>query len=474
MTIGNRVFLGYFLIVGLAVFFLMKVFVNELKPGVRQSTEETLVDTANLLAELVADEVKEGTIGTGHWKKAVDAYALRKLEARISGFVKAGVNHRIYVTDARGIVLYDSDGKDVGADYSRWNDVYRTLRGQYGARSTRLDPNNELSSVMYVAAPIMDGAQIIGVVTVAKPGLSVQPFIEAGRRHLVRAGIVLALLSLGVGIAFSVWMSRSVKEVARYADDLSQGRRVPQPALRGELKDLGRAVTELREKLDGKTYVEEYIHAFMHELKSPLAAIYGAAELLEGEMTAEERIRFLGNIRTECQRLRQILDRVLDLARLEQRQSLESRARISVDVLAEELRAANEPLLSAGELTFENELPPGVTVIGDRFLVRQALNNLIDNAIQFSPRGGVITLSATTENNRVRLRLHNTGDGIPDFAAARLFERFYSLPRPETHKKSTGLGLSFVREVALLHEGEVRVENAPEGGVVAILVLPAA
>ena len=473
MRIGVRVLLGYFLIVGLAAFFLMKVFVNELKPGVRQSTEETLVDTASLLAELVADDVKAGTIGSGRFKQAVDTYARRKLDARIGGLVKAGVNHRIYVTDARGIVLYDSEGRDVGADYSRWNDVYLTLRGRYGARSTRADPHNELSSVMYVAAPIKDGEKIIGVVTVAKPNLSVQPFIEAGRRKLVRGGALLVLLSLGVGVAFSFWLSRSVRRVVRYADDLAEGRRVPQPRLGGELKQLGRAVAELRERLDGKTYVEEYIHAILHELKSPLAAVYGAAELLEGPMSPEDRSRFLENIRTEVQRLREILDRLLDLARVEHRRALDARAPVALDTLAEELAMANAPLLSAAQVELRNQVPAGTLVVGDAFLIRQALNNLLDNAIQFSPPGGTITLGATREAGRVGLRLHNTGSRIPDFAEPRIFERFYSLPRPETQKKSTGLGLSFVREVALLHGGEVTVRNAAEGGVEALLVLPA-
>ncbi|HEX4824311.1 MAG TPA: two-component system sensor histidine kinase CreC [Candidatus Polarisedimenticolaceae bacterium] len=473
MPIGVRVFLGYILIVGLAVFFLVKVFVNEIKPGVRQTTEETLVDTANLLAELLAAEVRDGTVATGRFKESMDASVRRSINARIGGFTKAGTSYRIYVTDARGIVLYDSDGKAEGADYSRWNDVYLTLRGRYGARSTREDPSDERSSVMYVAAPIRDGEKIVGVVTIAKANRSVEPFIAAGRSHLLRAGVVLALLSLGVGIAFSIWMSRSVQEVVRYAGDLTAGKRIVEPRLRGELQQIGRAVTELREKLDGKTYVEEYIHAFMHELKSPLAAIYGAAELLEGEMPASERARFLQNIQTECQRLRQILDRLLDLARVEQRQSLETRVKVAVADLTSELRVANAALLSAGELAFVDRLPPGLAVMGDPFLLRQALNNLMDNAIQFSPPGGTITWSGDVSNGRVRLRLHNTGSHIPEFAAGRLFERFYSLPRPGTQKKSTGLGLAFAKEVALLHGGELTVENATEGGVAAILILPA-
>ena len=474
MRIAARTFLGYFLIVGLGVVFLLGVFVEQLKPGVRQSTEETLVDTANLLAELVRDEVRQGTLASGTWKRAVDDYARRKLDARIAGFEKVAVSHRIYVTDARGIVLYDSDGKAVGQDYSRWNDVYRTLRGQYGARSTRTDPTNELTSVMHVAAPIRDGEEIIGVVTVAKPNLSVQPFLEAGRRNLVRAGLVLVGLSLAVGLVFSIWLSGSVRQVVGYARDLSQNRRVPEPRLRGELAELASAVSALRAQIDGKRYVEEYVHALTHELKSPLAAIEGATELLDERMPEPERARFLGNIRFESGRLRQIVDRMLDLAKVEQRQALEARVPVDVHAVVLELLRAREPAVRAAGLTIDNRIPGGATVPGDEFLLRQALSNLIDNAVDFSPEGGRIGLDARSEGGAWRIRIHNTGSSIPGFAEARIFDRFYSLPRPRTNQKSTGLGLSFVREVAALHRGEIVLRNEPGGGVSATLTLPQA
>lgn len=474
MTLGLRIFVGYFLIAGLGVYFLLRIFANEVKPGVRRSTEETLVDTANLLAELVKDDVKAGTVGQGRWKAAVDAYAARRPDARIDGVLKAGVSHRIYVTDERGIVTYDSEGRDVGKDYSRWNDVYLTLRGKYGARSTRADPDNELSSVMHVAAPVLDGKRIIGVVSVAKPNLTVQPFIEMGKRKLVRAGLVLTLLSLAVGVIFSLWLSSSIRRVVKYADDLSSGRRVPAPRLGAELAVLAGAVSKMRKQIDGKAYVEEYIHTLTHEMKSPVAAIRGAAELLGEEMPTAERARFLANIRLEADRLQQVIDRALDLAKVEQRQALETREPVDLGAVAAELLELKAPLVRARELSLERRLEAPLVVHGDRFLVKQAVSNLLDNAIAFAPRGGAVRVEGRSAPGHAGLRIHNSGEGIPAFARDRLFTRFYSLPRPDTGLKSTGLGLPFVREVAALHQGEIRVENAAEGGVEAVLTFPVA
>src|SRR5207342_2758725 len=103
MKIGLRIFLGYFLIVGLAGFFVMRVFVNEVKPGVRQSMEDTLIDTANALAQLATNDLRSGHIGDGEFARSMDRLAQPQAQARIWGYRKARFDYRVYVTDARGI-----------------------------------------------------------------------------------------------------------------------------------------------------------------------------------------------------------------------------------------------------------------------------------------------------------------------------------------------------------------------------------
>src|SRR4249919_1592662 len=104
----------------------MRVFVNEVKPGVRQSMEDTLADTANALAEQAAPDFRAGVIAHGRFAAGIEALSGRELDARIWDFHKRKVDYRVYITDARGIVVYDSQHRDVGRDYSRWNDVYLT------------------------------------------------------------------------------------------------------------------------------------------------------------------------------------------------------------------------------------------------------------------------------------------------------------------------------------------------------------
>jgi two-component system sensor histidine kinase CreC len=98
--------------------------------------------------------------------------------------------------------------------------------------------------------------------------------------------------------------------------------------------------------------------------------------------------------------------------------------------------------------------------------------NLLQNALEFSPTGGVVTFSARLEPYRVVWRVDDVGPGVPDYALPRVFERFYSLPRPGSTRKSTGLGLALVREIAHLHRGEARLENRSGGGARATFAIP--
>ncbi|MDQ7983390.1 two-component system sensor histidine kinase CreC [Pseudomonas sp. G34] len=465
MPLGVRIFLAYFLFVGLSGWFVLSTVMDEIRPGVRQSTEETLVDTAHLLAVLLREDVREGRLAQGALPELLKAYGQRQPGAQIWGVAKNQVNHRIYVTDANGIVLLDSSGLAVGQDYSRWNDVYLTLQGRYGVRSTREDPEDPDSSVMYVAAPIVDGERILGVVSVAKPNRTLQPYIERSQRRLGWLGAGLIGLGLLVGGLLSWWLSGSLRRLTRYAQAVSEGQRAELPQVRGgELGQLAQAVERMRTELEGKAYVERYVHTLTHELKSPLAAIRGAAELLEAEMPAAQRQRFVANISEEGERLQNLVERLLHLAQVEQRQGLEERVAVPLQAMIDELVHAQMARIEQRQVQVDNQVDASQQLLGERFLLRQALSNLLDNALDFTPPGGLIRFACEADGESLQVHLFNQGAAIPDYALPRLTERFYSLARPATGRKSTGLGLNFVQEVAQLHGASLNIANV-KGGV---------
>lgn len=472
-----RLFLVGVLLVAAAGWIALDQVLSRVKPAVRQTTEETLVDTANLLAELFAAPMQAGTLMQGDLPRVLEAYGSRQPGARIWGFQKDGVTHRIYVTDARGIVVLDSAGAALGEDYSRWNDVFLTLQGRYGARTTEAIPGDERTTVMHVAAPIRDGARIIGSVTVAKPNASVQPFIARAERELIALAVALMLAGILLGGLLSGWLGHSIRRLTRFADAVTAGQRPAVPDLPGrELAQLAEALDTMRARLEGKNYVERYVQTLTHELKSPLAAIRGASELLRRDLSAEQRERFLAHIDAETARLQSLSERLLRQAQVEQRRGLEEMVRIGLRPLVEEVLAECAPRLELAGVQASQRVDAALCVRGERFLLRQALGNLLDNAIDFTPAGGSVAIGAEPardgERSLVRLWVRNDGEPIPEFALSRVTERFYSLARPGSGRKSTGLGLSFVQEVAQLHGGRFRIANE-SGGVRAELLLPA-
>lgn len=476
MKIGLRIFLGYFLIVALAALLLAQVFVAEVKPGVRQAMEDTLVDTANVLAELATEDLLAGRIDDGTFARRIRLLRGRDFGADIWGFDKRGSNYRLYVTDARGIVVFDSAGKDVGKDYSRWNDVYLTLRGRYGARSTASDPTDRDSTVMHVAAPIRDaGGAIAGVLTVAKPNRALEPFIARSQAVVMRWGGVLMAVSLLIGLVAAWWLSQQLGRLRRYAHAVTAGERVALPDTVGEFGEFGQALQTMREKLEGKQYVEQFVHALTHEMKSPLAAIRGSAELLESPLPEADRIRFAASVRVQADRLAQMIDKLLALAAVEHRQRIDNPERIDMHVLAREATEQCASRLEQTGIALRIEPPAGAALVsGDAFLLRQALVNLIDNAADFSPANGEITLRIKRDDQEIRVEVADRGAGVPDYALPRVFERFYSLPRPAGGSRSSGLGLCFVAEVAALHGGAATVLNREDDqGAVALLRLAA-
>lgn len=476
MTLRLRLLIAFLVLTVPAFYYFIDFAINNVRPRYLETVEESMNDTANILAASAELDLR-GTRPTPDRLRQVFTRAdQRRFDARIYDFSKSRVHLRTYLTDQNGIVLFDSGGEWEGLDFSRWNDVHLTLRGKYGARSTRTDPNSKQSGAYYVAAPVRDvDGNIRGVLTVAKPKDVLSPFIDQARHKLLEAGITTAGGFLVLLFLVTLWITRPIARLHSYVRDARERRNVKLPHLGGtEIKALGRAFEEMRLELEGKRYVESYVQTFTHELKSPLTALYASAELLEDDLNQAERARFVANIKRESARIQELVERMLQLSALENRPAPLQPVRLTTtELLAEAAERSATRARAAGVSLHTLDAHPAA-LQGEAFLLHQALGNLVENAIDFTPQGGRIDLSSEkTGDGRVLLRVADTGSGIPSYAIDRIFERFYSLPRPHG-RRSTGLGLAFVRETALLHGGEVHLSNREEGGTVAELILPSA
>jgi two-component system sensor histidine kinase CreC len=473
VKLRTRLFLAIFVITGTGLYFLMDWMLTDLRKRYLEAVEETLVDTSNLLASLLENAPGADTaVGPPSLGEGFRAVAERSFQADIYKMTKTRVDMRVYVTDAKGTVVYDSrpGGGDVGMDYSRWRDIRLTLEGKYGARTTRRVVADPLSSTLHVAAPVWRDGKVRGVVVVAKPSSSVNVFIAIARPKIMVAGVLAGLGVVLAGWLLSIWLTIPIQRLSRYARAVRDGQPATLPALgASEVRDLGLAFEEMRVALEGRKYVEAYVHSLTHELKSPLTAVRAAAEILEDDPPPDVRTRFVANIQRESERLRELVDRLLALAGLEARRTLEAQEPIPVQDLCEAVRLDLESHAVRQNLSIQIEVAPGLALLGDGLLLRQAVGNLVLNALEFSPEGECVEIQAAQEKEMLVIRVLDRGPGIPEWAQEKAWERFWSTPRPAGGTKSSGLGLPFVREVARLHRGTASLHSRQGGGLEARL-----
>ena len=279
--------------------------------------------------------------------------------------------------------------------------------------------------------------------------------------------LTASLLVLG---ALAWWLARSISRIRRYAEAMAANRPAPQPQFGDSyLYRLVNAVAYLRDELDHRQHIENYVLGLTHELKTPLTAQQAALELLQDSPLSPDQQQLLDRIRRNTQKQKQLITRLLELARLENRDSLQSTQTVDLANLAVQAAQESRAALQAKQLHIALNCPPHA-VQGDPLLLRQAIDNLLYNAIDFAEPGSEIrlSLSLTRNRNRTELAVYNQGSPVPDYALAKIPQRFYSLPRADG-SRSSGLGLSFTTEIMRLHRGRLMLANR-ENGVEALLL----
>ncbi len=469
MKVKTQILLGYIVFYVVVFYGLVDLTINEIRPRYLETVEESLNDTANILALQLESNLVKGKLNFKSLESVFPKIIDKKISAQIYGLKKTNVSINVYVTDNSGIVVYDSvDKKNVGKDYSQWNDVYLTLKGKYGVRSSRSIMDDPSTSSFFVGAPIKYNEKIIGVVSVVKPKDSISPFVEMAKNKIIAGGILTGFGFLAVSFLISFLITSPILKLTVYVKSLKQNKRLKFPKLgNGEIGDLGVAFEEMRVDIEGKKYIEQYIQAFTHELKSPLSSIQGAAELLQEDMSTNEKDKFHKNILTESKRIGNIIERLLQLSSIENRKEIKDSEIIDVADLVSEIIESLQPQLNKKNISIQSAIGKDIFITGERFLIRHALTNLIQNSIQFSEDSGEIKISSSTENLLTKLVVIDSGSGIPNYAEDKIFDKFYSLSSNKGVKNGTGLGLPFVREVALLHGGSASVINREKQGVVA-------
>lgn len=445
MKIRTAIFVVYVVASAIGLSVLMYYVLAEVRPRYVTAVRLNLQESANAVAAAL-----EG-------RSTADAIAV----------LSRPMHFRARLVMPDGAVAYDSLGEEASDPERLDYGLAKSVGNQILDRGV---PVTALEVSVVAHTQLIDGSD--ARIVFSRSFRSVNAVIWSERKKLAAIAIVVAGVMLLAGWWIAARLSRSLERLTAHVRSVRDGRGDGAPRSRArEIAELAQAFDEMREAVEGRQRVERYTQALAHEVKAPLAAIRGAAELLGEEMPADQRSRFLENIRGESARIEKCVERLLELSSLEARKSLERAEPVDAAALAAEAVALMRPAFAAGKVALESNAV-AAAIRGERVLLREALVNLLQNALDFSPPGSTVACTVSRADGRVVFAIEDRGPGVPDFALPRVFERFYSLARPGTTRRSTGLGLSLVREIAHLHGGDVSLENREGGGARAMMWVP--
>ena len=398
-------------------------------------------------------------------------------EAKVQQLAQAnGV--RVLVTDSAGNVLLDS---------AKPNGSPLALRRFRTARQDPLFPqvmvglvrDNSLQQWLFVARPF--GTDRV-LVTAAPPRrlAAVLFFGENLLLPMAESAAVAILVAIVLAILISRSIAQPLQKMATVAQGIARGDYALAAPESGpdEVRALGQALNSMKYQVQASQQGQrDFLANVSHELKTPLTSIQGFAQaMLDGAVATPEAIqRSAGIIFSEADRMRRLVEGLLDLARLDA--GLRTLNRTSLDLRAVLLSVVDQFSLRAQETGVElrTDLPPALPALaGDADRLAQVFTNLLDNAIKHTAAGGKVTVAATASPSWVEASVADTGPGIPAEDLSRIFERFYQVDKSRARRAGVGLGLTISKEILEAHGGSLRAESVVGLGSRFIARLPLA
>ena len=363
-----------------------------------------------------------------------------------------------------GVALADADGEIIvpGAGFSR---------------NVQVSPEQMAEGV-----PVEVNGEVVGTVLGRGPAPGLTPiesaFLERVNRALLIAAGGAAVMALLLGVLLARTLTRPLREMTAAARSLARGDLGEQVTVRSqdEVGELAQAFNQMSHDLAQAEGRRRQLTAdIAHDLRTPISIIRGHAEALrDGVLPPTPKTFAL--IHEETLRLNRMVEDLRTLSRAEAGELSLVRRPVAVGAFLEQTAAAQRP--GAGEkgialrLEATGELPE-IEVDADR--MAQALNNLVDNALRYTPAGGTVTLAAGRVGDGVRIQVRDSGPGIAPEDLPHVFERFYRGDRARRrHEGGSGLGLAIARSIVEAHGGRIRAESPAGGGAVFTIDLPAA
>jgi signal transduction histidine kinase len=451
--VTRRLLLGY---LGLTLFVLLSL---EVPLGLQNQRTER--------RDLTANVAHDATVLAADAEDAVQAPTRRQLDAlaAVAYSYARRTGGRVVIVDRRGSALVDTSARVSGAEsFASRPEIRSALSGNYpsGVRASK----TLRQRLLYVAVPIASGGVVHGAVRVTYPMSTVDARIL---HYWFVLGLIALVVLLGaalVGIRLARFVTRPLQELEGAALEVGEGHleaRAPEHDGPPEVRSLARVFNETVVKLGQLLRSqEEFVADASHELRTPLTALRLRLENLDASRERDAALR-------EVERLSGVVEALLMLARADAGTARPVRLELG-EALAERAEAWR-PLADEHGVKLAAEPNGSLAVRAAPERLAQVLDNLLANALEATPRGGTVAVSARPAPGWVELHVRDNGPGMSPEERARAFDRFW---RAGTSERGSGLGLAIVRRLVEADEGEAELREAPGGGLDAAIRLRAA
>lgn len=393
-------------------------------------------------------------------------------------------NHaRLLITDEKGTVWVDSlsELNGVRLGHGEITDITsQQMDRSYGFHQVQSEESTLTPGewIGYYTCAVTDNGRCIGVVMMVSKLDDLTRSLNQIQNNIIIFFAVVLVIVLLVGLYFSSVITRPINELNNVMQQTARTGFSVRAKPRGndEIAQLGRTFNMMSEKLQNMDQMRsDFISNASHELKTPLSAMKILIESLLQQKTPDPAMtrEFLGDINQEIDRLSAIVGDLLTIVRFDSRREKLQMEPIALDELLFDTlgrlnpvatRAGIEVVPSCDELCFVN---------GDPIKLQQVIYNLVDNAIKYTPQGGTVWVSLSSQNGRAVIEVKDNGIGIPQESIPHLFERFYRVDKARSRSTGgTGLGLSIVQSMVHLHGGDIEVESQEGEGTTFRVYLP--
>ncbi len=399
----------------------------------------------------------------------------------------------VYILDPEGNILnYVAPYKRVKLEKVGLEPVQEFISTSGKKYITGDDPRNPGESKVFSAAPIMDENKIQGYVYVVLASEEFESAAAMVRSSYIfklggRAMLITLLAALILGALVIRLITRRLDRLIRTVKKFQEGEMSARIETNGAgaVQELAIAFNEMADSIVGnienlksmETLRRELVGNVSHDLRTPLAVIHGYVETLmikQKSLNEDEREKYLKIILASTEKLRKLVNELFELSKLEARQVKPNREPFFIEELIQDICKKFELLAHEKSIQLKAETTSRQSLVyGDVGMIERVLQNLIDNALKFTPEGGVIRVEVDNEDDNVVIKVSDTGQGIPEDQIPYIFDRYHiGDKRISLDQNNTGLGLAIVKKILEIHNSTIELKSRLDRGTTFSFQLP--